>query len=281
MSSAPTPAPGTAAAAFDKSSDAYERMTGGCTREVAQFLLTLEPKVETSSIILDNACGTGIMTSEILGLFPKAKPKIFAADLAPSMVANFSNMARAKGWIKDGYDGLMISVMDAEDLTYPDNTFTHSYTNLGFPFFPQAEKAAAHVYRTLKVGGTAFISTWSKLGYLRPVHEAQLRVHPDSKPWEIPMPKEWLTKERLVEVLGKGGFESGKIRVQERTVGYRGKDVDDLIDIMKASFRDYVTNGWSESEKEQWVEELRNSLREEETAMARVEMVAWVAVAQK
>lgn len=273
--------PPTAAAAFDKSSDAYERMTGGCTREVAQFLLTLEPKVETSSIILDNACGTGIMTSEILALFPDAKPKIFAADLAPSMIANFSTMARAKGWVKDGDDGLMISVMDAEDLTYPDNTFTHSYTNLGFPFFAQAEKAAGHVYRTLKVGGTAFISTWSELGYLRPVHEAQLRVHPDSKPWEIPMPKEWLTKERLVEVLEKGGFESGKIQVQERTVGYRGKDVDDLMDIMKASFQGYVTSGWTEGEKEQWVQELRKSLSEEERAMARLEMVAWVAVAQK
>lgn len=284
MPSTPTPAPGTAAAAFDKSSDAYERMTGGSTREVAQFLLTLDPKIESSSIILDNACGTGIMTSEIMGLFPgaKPKPKIFAADLAPSMVANFSDVARAKGWVKDqDNDGLTISVIDAEDLTYPDNIFTHSYTNLGFPFFPQAEKAAAHVYRTLKVGGTAFISTWSKLGYLRPLHEAQLRAFPDSKPWEIPMPKEWLTKEKLVEVLEKGGFDSEKIQIQERTVGYRGRDVDDLLAIMRAWLLGYVTNGWTEDEKEKWANELRDSLSEEERTMARIEMVAWVAVAQK
>lgn len=281
MSSAPTPAPGTAAAAFDKSSNAYERMTGGCTREVAQLLLTLEPKVDASSIVLDNACGTGIMTSEILSLFPNAKPRIFAADLAPSMIANFSNVARARGWLNDAEEGLTISVMDAEDLTYPDNTFTHSYTNLGFPFFPQAEKAAAHVYRSLKVGGTAFISTWSRLGYLRPVQEAQLKVRPDSKPWEIPMPKEWLTRERLVEVLEKGGFHSANIQVQEQTVGYRGKDLDDLIDIMKASFGGYVTNGWTDDDKEKWSRELRNCLSEDEREMARIEMVAWVAVAQK
>ncbi|OJJ63573.1 hypothetical protein ASPSYDRAFT_38147 [Aspergillus sydowii CBS 593.65] len=134
-------------------------MTGGCTREVAQFLLTLEPKVDASSIILDNACGTGIMTSEILGLFPNAKPRLFAADLAPSMITNFSNVARAKGWLNDAEDGLTISIMDAEDLTYPDNTFMHLYTNLGFLFFPQAEKAAAYMYCILKVGGTAFILT--------------------------------------------------------------------------------------------------------------------------
>ncbi|OJJ01855.1 hypothetical protein ASPVEDRAFT_41428 [Aspergillus versicolor CBS 583.65] len=281
MSSAQTPAPGTAAATFDKSSNAYERMTGGCTREVAQFLLTLEPKLDASSIILDNACGTGIMTSEILDLFPNAKPRVYAADLAPSMIANFSALARAKGWLNEGDNDLTICVMDAEDLTYPDNTFTHSYTNLGFPFFPQAEKAAAHVYRTLKVGGTAFISTWSKLGYLRPVQEAQLRVRPDSKPWEIPMPEEWLTREKLIEVLERGGFHSENIQIQERTVGYKGKDLDDLIDIMKASFEGHVTNGWTDDDKEKWVRELRNSLSEDERETARIEMLAWVAVAQK
>ena len=68
-------------------------------------------------------------------------------------------MARAKGWLNDAEDGLTISIMDAEDLTYPDNTFMHLYTNLGFLFFPQAEKAAAYMYCILKVGGTAFILT--------------------------------------------------------------------------------------------------------------------------
>lgn len=95
------------------------------------------------------------------------------------------------------------------------------------------------------------------------------------------MPKEWLTKEKLVEVLEKGGFDSEKIQIQERTVGYRGRDVDDLLAIMRAWLLGYVTNGWTEDEKEKWANELRDSLSEEERTMARIEMVAWVAVAQK
>ncbi|KAL4778688.1 S-adenosyl-L-methionine-dependent methyltransferase [Aspergillus varians] len=281
-SSTPAPTPGTtAAAAFDKASDVYERMTGGCTREVAQFLLTLEPRVDESSLILDNACGTGIITSEIYGQLPDAKPKIAAADLAPSMVANFRSKATSQGWLTEGNDSLTVSIMDAENLTYPDNMFTHSYTNLGFPFFPDGDKAAGHVYRTLKAGGTAFISTWLSLGYLRPVQKAQLAVRSNSTLWEPPMPKEWSTKEKLVAVLEAGGFRRDKIQVQTKAVRYRGEDLQDLLDIMKTSFLGYVTKGWSDTEKEQWVRELANSLSDKEKAAASVEMVSWVAVAQK
>ncbi|KAJ0426684.1 S-adenosyl-L-methionine-dependent methyltransferase [Aspergillus carlsbadensis] len=280
----PTPAPGTAAAAFDKASAVYERMTGGCTREAAKFLLTLGPKVDSSSVILDNACGTGIVTEEILEQFSNgAKLKIFAADFAPSMVANFEAKAKSQGWIVDG-DGdnaLTVSVMDAENLTYPDGTFTHSYTNLGFPFFPDGEKAAGHVYRTLRPGGTAFISTWKMLGYRRVLHAAQRAVRPASTLWEPPMPKDWYTQEKLVRVLESAGFEAEKIRIITKPVGYRGKDLEDLLDILKTSFLGMVTSGWSEEEKDQWIKELSNALTEQEQESASLEMIAWIAVAQK
>jgi ubiquinone/menaquinone biosynthesis C-methylase UbiE len=280
----PTPAPGTAAAGFNKASEVYERMTGGCTREVARFLLTLDPKVDFTSVILDNACGTGLVTEEILGQFSDAaSPKIFATDLAPSMIANFGTKAKIRGWIGDG-DGesaLSVSVMDAENLSYPDNTFTHSYTNLGFPFFPNGEKAAAHVYRTLRPGGTAFISTWKTLGYLRPLHAAQRAVRPTSTLWEPPMPKDWYTQETLCHMLVSAGFEAEKIRILNQPVGYRGKDLDDLLDILRTAFLGQVTNDWSEEEKEQWIQELSNALTEQEKESASLEMIAWIAVAQK
>ncbi|KAL4995745.1 S-adenosyl-L-methionine-dependent methyltransferase [Aspergillus recurvatus] len=287
-SSTPTAAlaPGTAAAAFDKTSEIYERMTGGCTREVAKFLLTLEPKVDTSSVILDNACGTGIVTEEILNQFPEtAKPSIFAADLAPSMVLNFAAKAKSRGWITDGQgsgnDALSVSVMDAENLTCPDETFTHSYTNLGFPFFSNAEKAAMHVYRTLRPGGTAFVSTWKTLGYMRPLHEAQRAVRPMDALWEPPLAKDWYTQEKLISGLVAGGFDREKIQIFTASVGYRGKDVGDLIDIMKMGFLGQVASGWSEEEKDQWVRELPKALTEREKESATIDMIAWVAVVQK
>jgi SAM-dependent methyltransferase len=171
--------------------------------------------------------------------------------------------------------------MDAENLSYPDDTFTHSYTNLGFPFFPNSEEAAGHVYRTLQPGGMAFISTWKTLGYLRPLHAAQRAVRPTSTLWEPPMPKDWYTQEKLAQVLVSAGFETGKIRVLTKSVGYGGKDLDDLLDILRTAFLGQVTNGWSEEEKEKWIQELSNALTEREKESASLDMVAWIAVAQK
>ncbi|KAI9374607.1 S-adenosyl-L-methionine-dependent methyltransferase [Aspergillus egyptiacus] len=284
MTSAPQP--GTAGAAFDKSSDVYERMTGGCTREVAKFLLTLSPQVDSSSVILDNACGTGIVVEEILSQFPDAKPTIFAADVAPNMIAKFKDKAIRKGWMNedDGHEHeptLTLSVTSAEELPYPANTFTHSYTNLGFPFFQDSAKAAAQVHRTLRPGGTAFVSTWMTLGYLAPVHKAQRAVRPNDPVWEPPMPKDWCTKEKLEAVLQAGGFQTGNIQIRAKTVRYGGEGLEDFLDIMTSAFGGYVTKDWSEGEKTQWVKELRESLTEEEREGAGVEMVAWVAVARK
>ncbi|KAL2851895.1 S-adenosyl-L-methionine-dependent methyltransferase [Aspergillus pseudoustus] len=285
-SSTTTPGPRAAAAAFDKASDVYERMTGGCTREVANILLTLDPKVDSLSVILDNACGPGIVTEEILERFPDAdgaKPKISAADLAPSMVSNFTAKAKRRGWIAKGHQDnpLTVEIMDAEDLTYTDGTFTHSYTNLGFPFFPHPEKAAEQVYRTLRPGGTAFISTWKTLGYMRPLHDAQRAVRPNDALWEPPMPKDWYRQEKLIQVLVSAGFERDRIQVLTKSMAYRGKDLDDLLDIIETGFMGMVTNGWSEEEKEQWVKALPNALTEQEKETASIKMTAWIAVAKK
>jgi ubiquinone/menaquinone biosynthesis C-methylase UbiE len=248
-------------------------MTGGCTREVAKFLLTVQPTVDSSSVVLDNVCGTGIITEEILARVPTAK--IYAADIAPSMVSNLTSKAASKGW-----ENVEASVMDAEDLTFADNMFTHSYTNLGILFFPNPEKGAAHIYRTLQPGGSAFVTTWSKIGYLEPIHRAQRAIRPDSTPWELLIDTAWFTEERLRQVLEDGGFEAGNIQIQIRTVSYRGDDLDDLVDRMSTAFS-VVTDAWSEEEREKWPGALREHLSEVERANASVEMVAYVAVASK
>ncbi|RHZ49629.1 hypothetical protein CDV55_101717 [Aspergillus turcosus] len=272
MSTSNLPA-GSAAEHFNKASASYERMTGGCTREVARFLLTLQPTVDSSSVVLDNACGTGIITEEMIDRVPQAK--IYAADIAPSMVANLTSKAASKGW-----ENVEASVMDAEELTFADDMFTHSYTNLGILFFQNPEKAAAHIYRTLRPGGTAFVTTWSELGYVAHVYRAQKAIRPDCTPWKLPIDMAWFTEERLRQVLEAGGFEAGNVQIQTRTVGYRGNDLDDLVDRMKTAFA-VATEGWSEEEREKWPGALRDSLSEAERANASVEMVAYVAVARK
>ena len=62
-------------------SSTYERMTGNCTRLVAAHMIaTVSPPITSSSYILDNACGPGIVSEQVKLVHPDAK--IIATDLA-------------------------------------------------------------------------------------------------------------------------------------------------------------------------------------------------------
>jgi ubiquinone/menaquinone biosynthesis C-methylase UbiE len=81
--------------------------------------------------------------------------------------------SRADGGVGNGgASTIKTATMDAQRLTFPDNAFTHSHVNFGILFWPDAEGAAARVYRALKPGGTAFMS-WFCLGYLPVVRAAR------------------------------------------------------------------------------------------------------------
>lgn len=273
-----------AAQFFDKHSESYERLTGGCTREIAQFLLSQPPEVDISSVVLDNACATGIITGDILSSFPDSsgrRPKIYAADISPSMVSNLADVAKAKGWA-GASDGLIqSSVMDAQELSFQDEMFTHSYTNFGIFFAPEPEKVAREIHRTLKAGGHAYVTSWAKLGYLPVVQGAQKAVRPDDTPWTVPFHEEWSRDGKLERVLEAGGFDGSKIKVQKKTASFQGADLDDLVEIMYLGFGEHVTKEWSEGEKEKWKQLLSENMTEMQRKEARVEMEAFVAVAEK
>jgi hypothetical protein len=78
-----------------------------------------------------------------------------------------------------------------------------------------------------------------------------------------------------------GGFDAGKIRIQSHTCTYRGEDLDDLVDIMKSAFSAAVTDGWCEEERQKWNSAILESLSEVEKATASIEMVAFIALAEK
>lgn len=137
----------------------YERMSGNCTRIVAsQMLHNLNPPIDSSSYILDNACGPGIVSEQIKLVYPDAK--IMATDLSSSMIEEAQNTIEKEGW-----NNMEIGLEDVRDLKgLKDDTFTHAFTNLGMPVPGDDEsgvKITSALFRVLKVGGVALVSTWA------------------------------------------------------------------------------------------------------------------------
>ncbi|OAL54523.1 S-adenosyl-L-methionine-dependent methyltransferase [Pyrenochaeta sp. DS3sAY3a] len=266
----------------------YEATTGGCTRELARHLVDILPPVTPDSKILDNACGNGIVAQELLYKNPSTTLDITATDGAAPMVA----LARHAILAINPDTKLTTEVMPGEALGFPDNSFSHSITNQGILFFKDGDQGAREIYRTLQPGGTAIVTSWSKLGYLSPVHAAQQAVRPFDPLFRLPISDAWFTPAHLEKVLKDAGFTD--VTLHETSVWYAAPSVEAFTNGIVGLFST-ISAGWSEGEKELF----RSTFAEvagrevvgvkrdvagksgETVDMVGVEMVAIVAVARK
>jgi ubiquinone/menaquinone biosynthesis C-methylase UbiE len=103
-------------------SSSYDRMRGNCTRLVAsQMVSSVSPPINSTSYILDNACGPGIMSEKIKLLHPDVK--IMATDISPVMIEEMQKRTTSEGWTNI-QTGVMISVTCLVWLTTHSHTFS-------------------------------------------------------------------------------------------------------------------------------------------------------------
>ncbi|EXA32930.1 hypothetical protein FOVG_15903 [Fusarium oxysporum f. sp. pisi HDV247] len=251
MSSAPKL---TATEHFNKTADKYEATTGGGTRELAQhaisFIADLKP-LTSESKILDNACGTGIVTDIILK--SGIQPEIHAVDVAENMVS----IARDR---LSSHPNVHAAAMAGEELSFPDNTFTHSITNLGLMYFTDADKGAREISRTLHPDGVAVVTGWTTMGHIKIIQEVQAQIRPDDTPFKPPVPDIWLDPEHTKAVLSGAGLDVHTSTLIDVHLG--GETADEVADLLTHGFGSRAFQSWSEEEKEKGAELMKKIVRE-------------------
>jgi ubiquinone/menaquinone biosynthesis C-methylase UbiE len=261
---------------FDKVAATYEdSRSSSPMNKIARDLISFGPPISSTSIVLDNASGPGIITGEILNQFTSAAdvtPTIYAADISPAMI----EMLRKKNW-----PGVKSDVMDAQALSYPDNTFTHSFMNMGIFLLPDPEKGAAEIYRTLKPGGVAVITSIKQVGWVRIFQAAQKEVKPEVPLWKSPLKEEWSTENKLRSVVQAGGFEIENIEIKTTESSMLSNMLGSFLASMKDSVTQMITKDWSEVEKQRFEVVLQEQIEKEMSNPRELEIVAWVAVARK
>ncbi|EMT74318.1 S-adenosyl-L-methionine-dependent methyltransferase [Fusarium oxysporum II5] len=251
MSSAPKL---TATEHFNKTADKYEATTGGGTRELAQhaisFIADLKP-LTSESKILDNACGTGIVTDIILK--SGIQPEIHAIDVAENMVS----IARDRF---SSHPNVHAAAMTGEELSFPDHTFTHSITNLGLMYFTDADKGAREISRTLHPDGVAVVTGWTTMGHIKIIQEVQAQIRPDDTPFKPPVSDIWLDPEHTKAVLSGAGLDVHTSTVIDVYLG--GETADGVADILTHGFGSRAFESWSEEEKEKGATVMKKIVRE-------------------
>ncbi|KAH8599872.1 S-adenosyl-L-methionine-dependent methyltransferase [Bisporella sp. PMI_857] len=264
----------------DTHSDTYERMASRSTLNIAlAYLPTLLQRfpITSSSHILDNACGTGLVTGLIKAEHPSAR--ITAADLAPSVI----EVVKRKGW--ESVDAAVLDVRDLKSLK--DETFSHVITNFGFaPDVNDLDgpgKAAGEMFRVVRPGGVAVVTTWSERNFTTALHAAALRIRPRETPfsWDVPPVWDagWWLFQRLEEAFGN------KVEVTRVEGRMEAKNLEELASNMLL-FKDMFYKGYSEEELGKLHGILMEEIRKldsfyEEDGIAAIKMVAWVGVAWK
>lgn len=114
--------------------------------------------VTPESNILDNACGTGLV-SEIMKTHYPSVP-ITGVDLAPGMIDVYNSKAQKQAW-----KNVQSKIQDVRHLDLCQNEeFSHVLTNFGFaPNTNDLEgpgKSAKEMFRVLKRGGVAVVTIW-------------------------------------------------------------------------------------------------------------------------
>ncbi|KAF2109622.1 S-adenosyl-L-methionine-dependent methyltransferase [Lophiotrema nucula] len=261
-----------AAEHFDKVAATYD--SDNRISKIAHDLLALAPPISATSVVLDNACGPGIITGEVRKQNASADEhlRIYATDISPGMI----EQVREKNW-----PGVEAIVMDAQELAFAENTFTHSFTNLGIFMFPDPEKGAAEIYRTLKPGGVAVITSLKQVGWIRIFQNAQRTVRPEAPLWKGLLAEEWSTRRKLESVIQAGGFSADSIDVTTAGSSIPGNMMGGFLDSIKDIATSMITQDWSEDEKRQFEAALAGEFRALKAIPQDFEIITWAAGARK
>lgn len=102
--------------------------------------------------VLDVACGPGTMSL----LLRDRASEIQAIDFSQNMIDCFNReIARL------GVSNITTHLMDGQNLEFGDNEFDRAFSIFGLMFFPDRVKGFRELFRVLKPGGVAVVTSWA------------------------------------------------------------------------------------------------------------------------
>jgi hypothetical protein len=230
----------------------------------------------------DNACGAGAMTASIMSTSPP-KLHIDATDLNPQFVQGTGILAKEKGW------PVFAATMSAQELTFPNERFTHSFTAFAFHCIGDHDLAAKQIYRTIKTGGTAVVSVWVYMPHVAALQHAHWRTRGRDGPMPTLLPLEDYQEKDLRAALVAGGFDDDKIKTVEKDFHVAIPDLARWSQLAW-SYLGTLPSGWSQNDEDKW-DEAVNDITEQmrsgdgistnERGETVLRMVACIAVATK
>ena len=115
--------------------------------------------------VMDNACGGGILTAELLNLTDQHHDsgnvkRIVVADIDESMISYMRRRCEASGW-----RNVEFVTANQQSMPIANEAFTHIYNNFGIFFCPDDEMALGETFRMLRPNGIAAFTSWKAIAW--------------------------------------------------------------------------------------------------------------------
>jgi SAM-dependent methyltransferase len=168
-------------------------------RDMAARVASL--KLAPGARVLEMACGTGIVTAQLLKALP-AGVALVSTDVSEPMLAVARKLLPAD-------PRLTLSQADACALPFRDGEFDAVVCQYGVMFFPDKVKAMREARRVLKPGGVYLFSVWESLErnpLVATVQGELERRWPANPPAFLRTPYGWHDRAEIERVARAGGF---------------------------------------------------------------------------
>ncbi|KAI0163962.1 S-adenosyl-L-methionine-dependent methyltransferase [Xylariaceae sp. FL1272] len=267
----------------------YEKVVGETSTRAAAAALSHLPlsTYGSDTKILDSACGPGIVTKLLLspspdyisvpGLPMSDAPAVVGIDLSQPMIEQYQANAASLQW-----DTAEAHTQSAQDLSrFPDKYFDAVIMNFGIFALPDPVAGTREMYRVLKPGGHALITTWKT----RRPQDLMAKVYANIRPEGgkiMDIDPKWMTVGHLVDVLREAGFDQDKMKIDEAAPMWSLGSISGIVKgLSSPMFTAQYHKGWSEEEVSKWGFEIEKQLTDKEKETGTLEMVAYIYVAQK
>ncbi|PTB63098.1 S-adenosyl-L-methionine-dependent methyltransferase [Trichoderma citrinoviride] len=238
----------------------YKELAKDAAERLAAVSLAQIPAIPAGAIIHDNGCGHGSATAVIVESAPPevaATYRITGTDISGGAVAIYRARAEAQGWPAEGL------VMDADSLSFPDETFTHSIANAMIFIGPRNNgvDAIREMHRTLKPGGTLVVNCFAYVAVLEPIRAASRATRTGGQLPEWNSFEQWTDPAFIAGVVEAGGFEKGSINVEQREMFVNIGNFERHVELVW-SMRGMPVGGWTLEDEDKWDEALEIVRRE-------------------
>lgn len=277
---------------FENASKSYKKSASNVTNLVIHEMLDTYcgPKsahpITSKSVILDNACGPGTVTAEMLERLPASShpQEIYGTDLSENMIKEFNSK------IKAAFPDVKLhgTAVDAQKLRWvvPKDSITHAFMTFAIYSVPDAPEAIQEMYQTMRDGSICFITTWVEMGFMTWYGQAQAATRPDLPPFQGLAPMWWREAENVRSTMLKGGFAKDKVKVIPFHYTVPSRHFPDR-NIMGGMIK-MITGDWSDEDKVKFKDNLEHILAEKERAdkeehggKATVPMIALIGIGEK